>query len=389
LQKLKEASSEEYQRVTENDHMASTSVGRAENKDISQIDLNDLSGREINGIAEKAAKKEGLTELNRHRVSPSLKSEPVIVTMNCLGIPEERIASLQKISRKTVKKNAENPRLLRSIKKILDKGLAVHEVAKKLGCPEPLVWYVALEGKSDKERFEALGWGLRSWDIWNFNDVDQRFGDDWPGRIPAQLVGHALYYFTREGGLVFDPMAGGGVVQDTCLAFHRKCRSFDLVHRPETRPEIEPHLWDPEKLVWPVKGKEKPDLIFFDPPYFKKMADQYEKESISNLSRKEYLKFFREIFSIFYEHSKRGARIAFLNSDWRDFSGKAAMAEDPKESIFNSDYVKLLERSGWERTHNIECPLSSQRFKPHQVRRMQNNRTIGSVCRYLIAARKK
>ncbi len=252
-----------------------------------------------------------------------------------------------------------------------------------------MVWYVALEGKSDKERFEALGWGLRSWDIWNFNDVDQRFGDDWPGRIPAQLVGHALYYFTREGGLVFDPMSGGGVVQDTCLAFHRKCRSFDLVHRPETRPEIEPHLWDPEKLVWPVKGKEKPDLIFFDPPYFKKMADQYEKESISNLSRKEYLKFFREIFPIFYEHSKRGARIAFLNSDWRDFSGKAAMAEDPKESIFNSDYVKLLERSGWERTHNIECPLSSQRFKPHQVRRMQNNRTIGSVCRYLIAARKK
>jgi hypothetical protein len=62
-------------------------VGRAENKDISQIDLNDLSGREINGIAEKAAKKEGLIELNRHRVTPSFKSELVIVTMNCLGIP--------------------------------------------------------------------------------------------------------------------------------------------------------------------------------------------------------------------------------------------------------------------------------------------------------------
>ncbi len=46
-----------------------------------------MSGREINGIAEKAAKKEGLTELNRHRVTPSFKSELVIVTMNCLGIP--------------------------------------------------------------------------------------------------------------------------------------------------------------------------------------------------------------------------------------------------------------------------------------------------------------
>jgi len=105
-----------------------------------------------------------------------------------------------------------------------------------------------------------LAWGLRAWDQWYFNDVDQRFGDEWPGQIPAQLVGHTLYYFTLEGDLVFDPMAGGGVVPDTCLAFHRKCWTFDLVERSETRPEIEPHLWDPENLVWPVKGKEKPDL---------------------------------------------------------------------------------------------------------------------------------
>jgi len=198
LQKLKETSSKEYQRVTGNGHMASNPVREAENKDISQIDLNDLSGREINGIAEKAAKKEGLIELNRHRVSPSLKSETVIVTMNSLGIPEERIAALLKINRKTVKKQAENPRLLRSIKKYLDKGLAIHEVAKEHGCPEPLVWSIALEGKTDQERFKALNWGLRTWDHWFFNDLDQRFGDKWPGQIPAQLVGHTLYFFRQD-----------------------------------------------------------------------------------------------------------------------------------------------------------------------------------------------
>ena len=114
LQKLKEASSEEYQRLTGNGHVASNSLEEAKNKDIPQIELNDLSGREINGIAEKAAKKEGLIELNRQRISPSLKSEPVIVTMNCLGIPEERIASLVKINRKTVKKHGENPRRILS-----------------------------------------------------------------------------------------------------------------------------------------------------------------------------------------------------------------------------------------------------------------------------------
>ena len=39
-------------------------------------------------------------------------------------------------------------------------------------------------------------------------------------------------------------MAGGGVVADTCLAFNRKCWSFDLLDRIQTRPEIEPFLWD-------------------------------------------------------------------------------------------------------------------------------------------------
>ena len=82
-----------------------------------------------------------------------------------------------------------------------------------------------------------------------------------PGQIPAQLVGHALFYFTHEGDIVFDPMAGGGVVSHMCLAFGTKCCSFDLADHPETRPEIEPFQWNPERLVWPVNGNKKPDLI--------------------------------------------------------------------------------------------------------------------------------
>ena len=62
----------------------------------------------------------------------------------------------------------------------------------------PLVLSIALEGKDDKDRFKALGWGLRAWDNWYFNDLDRRFGDDWPGQIPAQLVGHTLHFFRQD-----------------------------------------------------------------------------------------------------------------------------------------------------------------------------------------------
>jgi hypothetical protein len=270
----------------------------------------------------------------------------------------------------------------------LDRGVPVSNVAGKLGWPEPLLWAVALEGKSDAERFEALKWGIRTWDHWGFNDVDARFGDDWAGRIPAQLVAHALYFFTKQGDLIFDPMAGGGVVPDTCLAVNRRCWAFDLADRPEARPEIEPHRWKLGEMAWPVNGKSKPDLIFFDPPYFTKKAAEYAEGSISELTRADYLEFFREFFALAKANVKSSARLAFLNADWRDFQGKAATEENPANAITIFDYARLIEGAGWQITHVVDCPMSTERFTGNIVKAMQGNRTLGVVRRTLLMARR-
>ncbi len=90
--------------------------------------------------------------------------------MSRMGIPVESIAARLSTNRNTAKKYSENPRLIQSIKKSLKKGQSCHKVAEKHGCPEPLVWSIALEGKSDLDRFKALNWGLRTWDLWNWND---------------------------------------------------------------------------------------------------------------------------------------------------------------------------------------------------------------------------
>ena len=87
----------------------------------------------------------------------------------------------------------------------LARGFTVPRVAEKHGWPEPMVWALALEGKDDLTRFKELNWGLRTWDLWEWNNCDKRFGDDWPGRIPEQLIGHILYYFSKQNDLVFDP----------------------------------------------------------------------------------------------------------------------------------------------------------------------------------------
>ena len=137
-----------------------------------------------------------------------------------------------------------------------------------------------------------------------------------PGRIPAQLVGHILYYFSNQHDLVFDPMAGGGVVADTCLAFNRRCWSFDMAGRAENRPEIEPYYWDISKLKWPVNGKTKPDLILFAPPYFNKKADAYDEDSISTMTRDGYLNFLERFFMLAHENSKKTTTLALINADW-------------------------------------------------------------------------
>ena len=71
----------------------------------------------------------------------------------------------------------------------------------------------------------------------------KRFGDDWPGRIPTQLVANILYFFSKQNDLIFDPMGGGGVTPDVWLAFTRICWTLDMIDSLDTRPEIELYYW--------------------------------------------------------------------------------------------------------------------------------------------------
>ncbi len=319
-----------------------------------------------------------------------------IFRMNSLGIPQDRIAKRSRVNQASIHNHLlKMPALANLINSDLKKGFTVSQVAEKHGWTEPMVWSLAIEGKEDLRRFKELGWGLRTWDQWEWNDCDKRFGDDWPGRIPAQLIAHILYYFSNQSDLILDPMAGGGVTPDTCLALSRRCWAFDMTDRPETRPEIEPHTWtistanelnssSAQQLFWPVSSKEKPDLIIFDPPYFDKKAADYDKKSISGLPKKEYLEFLEVFFALLKQNAKKTTRLAFINADWRDFQNKSAMEESGKGAILIDDYLSILNKTGWQHTHIIQAPMSAQRFSAVVVSAMQKKRILGVTSRYVI-----
>jgi len=122
----------------------------------------------------------------------------------------------------------------------------------------------------------------------------------------------------------------------------------------ENRPEIEPYYWDVNNLKWPVNGKTRPDLILFDPPYF----------------------------------SKKNTVLALINADWRDFQSTPAIDESRKNSIMIDDYLNILRKGGWEATHIIQAPMSSERFQANVVAVMQKKKILGVTSRYVIIAKK-
>ena len=316
-----------------------------------------------------------------------------IFRMNRLGIPQDRIAQRLNIPQRTLSGHlAKMATLPNPLNSDLSRGFTVPQVADKHTWTEPMVWSLALEGKEDLERFKELNWGLRTWDQWEWNDCDKRFGDDWPGRIPAQLIAHILFYFSKENDLILDPMAGGGVTPDTCLAMNRRCWAFDMIDRPDERPEIEPHTWTANQLNSSsanllTGSKEKPDLIIFDPPYFNKKASDYAENSISGLPRKEYLEFLEAFFALLKQNAKKTTRLTFINADWRDFQNKPASEESGKGAILIDDYLRILNKTGWEHSHIIQAPMSAQRFSAVVVSAMQKKRILGVTSRYVIILR--
>ena len=80
-------------------------------------------------------------------------------------------------------------------------------------------------------------------------------------------------------------------------------------------------------------------------------------------------------------------KLAFINADWRNFQHTPAVNEIPKDAILVDDYLKILHKTGWRRTHIIQAPLSSERFDAGVVAAMQKKKILGVTSRYVIISK--
>ena len=56
------------------------------------------------------------------------------------------------------------------INNLLSQGRDMEYIARHYHMDLAMAWALRLEGRTDRVKFKQLGWGLRTWDQWNFND---------------------------------------------------------------------------------------------------------------------------------------------------------------------------------------------------------------------------
>jgi hypothetical protein len=225
-----------------------------------------------------------------------------------------------------------------------------------------------------RDRF-AADFRPTPYDVWSFRH-DRAFGIPHPGSIPPAIVAHMLHYYTPPGGLVVDPMAGGGTTLDVCQSMGRRCLALDLhPARTDIRPHDLRHGLPPEAVGC--------DLIFCDPPYHTMLARHYHRDAIATAPLTDWIAFLRDLARHAYQALRPGGYLALL---------LAAQTEKDLPAGFGYldhaffGYGAAVE-AGFLPERRISCPMDGA-YLPQQVRRARTDgRLLGQV-RDLLVMRK-
>ena len=224
--------------------------------------------------------------------------------------------------------------------------------------PEDKQRFVAVsQHKLGISQVDGLQFIPKLYDIWSFNQRDPRYGQadyKW-GLIAGQIVENLLYYFTREGDTVLDPMAGGGTTIDVCKVWNRQCLAFDI------EPAREDILRHDMTVDPPVVNRAQ--LAILDPPYFNMRQNAYK---IFN----DYLEFLRVVIQNTVPAIVIGGHLALVVMD-------QIMKDEHTYPLIGESY-QLLKESGVRFVYNISLPLMTEQFNAQQLNKgKEQKRQLG------------
>jgi hypothetical protein len=226
-----------------------------------------------------------------------------------------------------------------------------------------------------RDRF-AAGFRPTPYDVWAFRH-DPAFGVPHPGAIPAAIIAHAVHYFSPPGGLVVDPMAGGGTTLDVCQAMGRRCLAYDL---EPVRSGISLH---DVRVPWP-EATSGCDLVFCDPPYHTLRAGRYgSRAGVGEAALTDWVAFLQEF-----------SRLAFLQLGWGGHVALLLANQSERDLPAGYGYLDhvfygymALQQAGFQPVRRMSCPMSGG-YTPQQVRLARLEGRVLGLVRDLLVMRK-
>ncbi len=225
-----------------------------------------------------------------------------------------------------------------------------------------------------RDRF-TTGFRPTPYDVWSFRH-DRAFGIPYPGSIPPAIVAHTLYYFCPPGGLIVDPMAGGGTTLDVCQSMGRRCLAYDL---EPSRPDI--HYHD-VRTGFPAEAAGC-DLIFCDPPYHTMLARKYSPESVSSTSWQGWLTFLEELARHAVATLRPGGYLALLLAPQTEKDLPVGYGY-LDHAFFG--YMAAI-RAGFLPERRISCPMDAGYLPQHVRQARTEGRMLGQVRDLLVVRR--
>lgn len=296
--------------------------------------------------------------------------KPLPEIAEVLSVTERAVSSWTQDLRQAEKEERDN--------KIWGMWLACHpqeEIAQAVGLAGKSSVNEALERFKSRKLSEIVPPdSLQVFNLWNFHNNDDRYGIDYPGRIPGQIVENTLYYYTKPFDVVVDPFGGGGTTLDVCKVMSRRYRIYDL--KP-VRDDIKQH---DITTGFPAEARGC-NLIFLDPPYWSQKQGEYSADStnLANLPLDEFYRVMWAIFESAYNTLPEGGYIAVIISPSQE-----------QGRIYDHalEFVKLLEKR-FRFVNRIIVPYTTQQAKPYHVSSAKENGYMLKLYRDLIIFKKE
>lgn len=214
--------------------------------------------------------------------------------------------------------------------------------------------------------------------FWNFPKSMDVFGDpNFPGRCNGELVMNVLYYWTKEGDLIVDPMAGSGTTLDVCKLMNRKCLAYDIQPYHKNGELFRKEIRENDiKNGYPKEIKDC-DLIFLDPPYYKKKEKEY---GLGELTKNSFLAFMTKLAKDTFETLKANGICVLLISDY--------FASQQPEIILSAEYWKIFREAGFQDVMRVVAPLPLASLKATYPEQEENIHKLLDVNRDLYIFRR-